>query len=765
MKTRKWLTLLTLVFCMMTLGLTARAYDTSNLTIPSSATAIVYGKSGAGRNLTAYQFGNGENVMVLGFAIHGWEDNFSQDGGALVYTAGQLMQLLDKNMDIVNDYGWTIYVLPCMNPDGLIDGYSHNGPGRLTTTYLDSSGNLSSAHGVDLNRSFPTNWTRYTSNRNYNGAQPLASNEAKALSQFVQNVKGSGVNLCIDAHGWMSQIITSNGSSSSLFQIFKSAFPQNTYASCRGGQGYFTAYTTTLGYISCLFEFPDGIYSMSQFTSSGYCEKFNNCILSLAKAYGTYRSKTITVTTVAQEGGTVSGGGSYYAGDKVTLTATAQEGYTFAGWYDRNGTFLGKELTYSWTVSANTTVYARFGKTVIVTATAQGSGTVTGGGSYASGKVVTLTAEAASDSKFLGWYDRNGTLLGTDPSYSWTVSANTTVYARFGVDLKLTASRSGTASGAGYYVPGTTVTLTAESADSFAGWYDLYGSLISTEASFQYSVSKGTTLVAMFQGDRFYDVSGWYQAEVLEAADRGLIKGTTDISFDPTGQLTRGQVVTILARLDGADTTDAAPCPFTDVAQSSYYAEAVNWAYEAGIVKGISETSFDPEGNITRQDFITMVVRYLETVRGLTLEEAATGFTDGDTVSSYALSSVQKAAALGLVNGYEDGSIQPQKQITRSEGVVVLVRLARYLDTLPEAKPEETEPETPETTPEATPETPETTPETTETTEMTPETETETPTDTETETETGTETEAEADTETTTEDTETPTAPEVTLSE
>jgi hypothetical protein len=249
-------------------------------------------------------------------------------------------------------------------------------------------------------------------------------------------------------------------------------------------------------------------------------------------------------------------------------------------------------------------------------------------------------------------------------------------------------------------------------------------------------------------------VSGWYLADVLEAAERGLVTGKTTISFDPSGEMTRAQVVTILARLDGADTGAAAAAPFTDVVQGGWYADAVNWAYETGIVTGVSATSFDPNGKVTRQDFVTMVVRYLETVRGMTLEEAAITFTDSDAVSSYAYSALRKAAALNLVTGYGDGSIRPKNQISRSEGVTILMRLARYLDTLPET--EEPTPEEPAETPETTPETTETTPETeTETT-----TETEAETETETETGTETETETKTDTETTTEHTETLAAPE-----
>lgn len=276
------------LLCVAAPAIGVHAYNTWDLSIPSSAQAIVYGTSGSGRNLTAYRFGTGRNVMVLGFTIHGYEDNWSGDGEALVYTAGQLMQLLHQNSALLQDYGWSVYVLPCMNPDGLTDGWTKDGPGRCTTTYLNGSGNLVTGRGIDMNRSFPTRWQSYSEDRNFNGSAPLASRESRALAQFVQNVKGSGANICIDAHGWMSQIITSNGTGSSLYSIFKSAFPGNTWANCNNGRGYFTAYTASLGYASCLFEFPGGLTSFRAYQNSGYCERFNSCILELAKAYGSY---------------------------------------------------------------------------------------------------------------------------------------------------------------------------------------------------------------------------------------------------------------------------------------------------------------------------------------------------------------------------------------------------------------------------------------------------------------------------------------------
>lgn len=250
------------------------------------AEKLQYGVSGSGKYpLEAWKLGSGENVMVLSFAIHGWEDNFAHDGQELVFLADQVKEYLCAYPNLVTGRDWTVYILRCLNPDGTYEGYSHNGPGRCTTTWLDAHGVLHRDRGVDMNRCFPYNYQSYSSARNFNGTAPLQAVEAQALAKFVQQIKGSGYNICIDTHGWFSQIITTAGRGA-LFNAFARQFPQNEYTYMSKGHGYFTAWTGySLNFDSCLLELPRSVMSHSDFLSSDCVGKFERAITELLQSY------------------------------------------------------------------------------------------------------------------------------------------------------------------------------------------------------------------------------------------------------------------------------------------------------------------------------------------------------------------------------------------------------------------------------------------------------------------------------------------------
>lgn len=249
---------------------------------------IIYGRSGAGRELLAYRFGRGENVLLLSFAIHAWEDNFDRDGQMLVDTAEALMAVLDARYDeLVVAGNWTVYVLPCLNPDGLYDGWTCYGPGRCTTYYLNGDGRNTEGDGIgiDMNRCFPYAFRSQYNARNYCGSQPLQSREALALARFTEAVLGEGNNVLIDTHGWYRQTLVSGGWDGALYQTFRQYFPGNQYVSLRGASGYYSAWAAyELGYDACLFEFPY-VSSARDFREKEYAQDYVDAICTLLTAY------------------------------------------------------------------------------------------------------------------------------------------------------------------------------------------------------------------------------------------------------------------------------------------------------------------------------------------------------------------------------------------------------------------------------------------------------------------------------------------------
>lgn len=244
---------------------------------------IVYGSSGQKRSLYAYQVGNGKRRMVLNFSIHAWEDHWKADGYELTRVAVKLLKKLSDNRDTVEKEGWKIIVVPCANPDGYYNGYSHNGPGRCTTRRYNSSGKLVSG-GVDLNRSFPTGFSARYNDRNYTGPSSLMTKEGRALRDLIRDNKGSRSNIYFDVHGWTQQILTNRTGSGTIYRTMHSYFPSNS-AGNNGGGGYAAYYARSIGYDACLFEFPRSVTSHSRMVNNNYDTKFVNAIWSLVKNY------------------------------------------------------------------------------------------------------------------------------------------------------------------------------------------------------------------------------------------------------------------------------------------------------------------------------------------------------------------------------------------------------------------------------------------------------------------------------------------------
>ena len=190
-----------------------------------------------------------------------------------------------------------------------------------------------------------------------------------------------------------------------------------------------------------------------------------------------------TITALADDGGTVTGGGTIVESSSIILTATADDGYTFAGWYD-GGTKVcdTAEFTVE-NVTEDKTYTAKFAKNAVsytITALADDGGTVSGGGTVAEGGSITLTATADDGCTFAGWYDGNTKVCDTAEFTVENVTADKTYTAKFTkntVYYTITAeagTEGGTVSGGGEVTEGGSITLTATANDgyTFDGWYD-----------------------------------------------------------------------------------------------------------------------------------------------------------------------------------------------------------------------------------------------------------------------------------------------------
>ena len=149
--------------------------------------------------------------------------------------------------------------------------------------------------------------------------------------------------------------------------------------------------------------------------------------------------------------------------------------------------------------------------------------------------------------------------------------------------------------------------------------------------------------------------SDWFADAVKYVADKGLMNGTDDNQFSPNASTTRGMLMTVLARYAGEDTAGGA----------TWYEKGMNWAKAKGVSDGTN-----PNANITREQLVTMMYRYAGSPKA---DGKLDSFSDAASVSTYAADAMQWAVANGIVNG-SNGKLNPQNNATRAEVAAILMR-------------------------------------------------------------------------------------------
>ena len=238
-----------------------------------------YGKSGLkkkgdkrGTSLKYYKIGQGSKVFFATFSIHGFEDSYSHDGKELTYIAEEFKKYIKENIteSIVNEY--TIYILPCLNPDGQVYGTTNNGPGR-TTLYSAASKHK----GIDMNRTWSVGYTKQTSNRNFNGTKPFQAFEARRLRDFILEHEGKS-NILIDTHGWLKETMGDNG----LGKYYRKQFDLEKHIDAYG-KGYLINWARTLkNGRATLVELPE-ISKHEQVVDRNYAKKWIDATMKLLK--------------------------------------------------------------------------------------------------------------------------------------------------------------------------------------------------------------------------------------------------------------------------------------------------------------------------------------------------------------------------------------------------------------------------------------------------------------------------------------------------
>ncbi len=168
-------------------------------------------------------------------------------------------------------------------------------------------------------------------------------------------------------------------------------------------------------------------------------------------------------------------------------------------------------------------------------------------------------------------------------------------------------------------------------------------------------------------------VNNWAHEGIDYCIQGGLMNGVSSTRFNPTGSVTRAQLVTIIYRMEGSPYVNFRGT-FDDVKAGAWYANAVEWAYAQGIVTGKSATRFDPEGKITREQIAAILYRYNGKPQA---SGSLASFPDSGKVSTYAVDALVWATTEGLINGVSSGGIttlSPQNNATRAQIASIIMR-------------------------------------------------------------------------------------------
>ncbi len=351
-----------------------------------------------------------------------------------------------------------------------------------------------------------------------------------------------------------------------------------------------------------------------------------------------YTTASQTAYTLTVNGGT--GSGSYAAGTTVNISAVIPGGKRFTGW-------TGAVVTNS--SSANTTLVMPAQNTT-VTANFQN---ISGGGGGWSGPTAYPIEIPGTDGGKVTASPKNaasGTTvtltLIPDEGYE---AGGVTVTDRSGKQVAVTVKGDGIYT---FTMPSGKVTVTGVFIKIAGGYKDCPKD--STCPIWPYTDASATA---------------WYHDGVHYCLEHNLMVGVGAYAFAPDGTTSRAMIAVILWRLEGSPVVNYVQ-PFDDVAEGTWYAEAIRWAAAGGVVSGYGDGTFGPGDPVTREQLAVMLWRYA----GSPAASQELNFTDTHRISGYALEAVRWAAENGILSGYSDRRADPRGLATRAQTAAMIMR-------------------------------------------------------------------------------------------
>jgi subtilisin family serine protease len=212
--------------------------------------------------------------------------------------------------------------------------------------------------------------------------------------------------------------------------------------------------------------------------------------------------------------------------------------------------------------------------------------------------------------------------------------------------------------------------------------WEYAGGQIQADGTVAFHARHFSQYAVMERSAAFADLDGhWAKANIERMAGRGITNGVTDVQFDPQGTLTRAQFAALLTRtLQLKEAGDQ--LPFTDIPSDAWYHVAVYQVFAANIVSGMTDTSFQPNDPITREQMANMLSKafaYKKGQQSNSLYGDLNSFRDQASVSPWAQESVKLANKFGLLEGFPDGTFRPLARAVRAEAIIVVERMMNGL--------------------------------------------------------------------------------------